>query len=245
MGKPPKLSIILPVYNREKYIKKAINSILEQDFINYELIVINDGSKDNTEKIVKHFNDTRIRYYYQKNKGEYATVNRGFRLAKGHYITIVHSDDFLTPKSLSVRVECLDLNPDIDIVHGDMRKTVMSGKLIKNYQAGDNRDGKEIFQGYCVKDLWAGQKTPLNYTTFMIRKRVIDKVGMMDETLRYGGDLDWMMRAMLKCTFKKVNRVLYIYQRHRNAISKIVERDGESTKELTRKIQLRYCSKLV
>jgi hypothetical protein len=116
--------------------------------------------------------------------------------------------------------------------------------VLQRYKAGNERDGRKILAGYCVKNLWAGQKTPLNYVTFMLRKAVVRKIGKMDETIKYGGDLDWMMRAMPKCTFKRVPKVVYRYRRHKNAISKIVERENQPLVEMTRKIQLRYCAKL-
>lgn len=236
----------MPTYNRAQLIKDAINSVLNQDYKDFELIIINDGSTDNTREIVKKYqkNDPRIIYLEQKNKGEYATMNRGFGLTKGRYITFVHSDDMLAPDSLGLRVECLDENPKIDIAHGDMIKTDVSGREIKRYEAGDEVNGKKILKGYCIKNLWEGQKTPLNYVTFMLRREAIKKIGKMDETLRYAGDLDWMMRSMLKCKFKRVLQIIYYYRRHKNAISKIIERDNQPLVELTRKIQLRHCAEL-
>jgi len=246
MKKTPKLSIIMPTYNRAQFIKDAIDSVLSQDYKDFELIIINDGSTDNTREIVEKYqkSDPRIIYLEQKNKGEYATMNRGFSLAKGRYITFVHSDDISAPDSLGSRVKCLDENPEIDIVHGNLVKIDMSGREIQRYKAGDEKDGKKILKGYCIKNLWEGQKIPVNYLTLMMRREATEKIGKMDETIRYAGDLDWMMRAMLKCTFKKVPKVICFYRRHKKAISKIIERGNQPLIELTRKIQLRHCSEL-
>lgn len=242
----PKLSVILPTYNRGGLIKDTIESVLGQNYEDFELIIINDGSTDNTQEIVTKYQnkDSRVIYLEQKNKGEYATMNRGFSLARGAYITLVHSDDILAPDSLEARVKCLDNRSGIDIAHGDMVKVDMSGREVQRYVAGDEIDGKKILEGFCVKNLWEGQKTPLNYLTFMLRAEAVKKIGKMDETLRYAGDLDWMMRAMALCTFKRVPKVVYRYRRHKNAISKIIERENQSLLDLTRKVQLRHCEKL-
>ena len=114
----PLVSIIMPVYNGEKYIKEAIDSVINQTYKNWELIIVNDGSKDNTERIVKSYDDKRIKYFYQENKGVSAARNRALEVAKGKYITFLDSDDYLPPNSIKAREEYLEKNPDIDIVDG-------------------------------------------------------------------------------------------------------------------------------
>jgi len=114
----PLVSIIMPVYNGEKYIKEAIDSVINQTYKNWELIIVNDGSKDNTEEIIKSYNDKRIKYFYQENKGVSAARNKALEVAKGKYITFLDSDDYLPPNSIKARVEYLEKNPDIDIVDG-------------------------------------------------------------------------------------------------------------------------------
>ena len=88
----------MPLYNHEKYLRKSINTILNQTYKKIELIIIDDGSTDNSSKIVKQFKDNRIRYIYQKNKGVKKlniTINKGLKLAKGTLVTMVTSDDYL------------------------------------------------------------------------------------------------------------------------------------------------------
>ena len=82
--KNPKASVIIPAYNHEKYIGEAIQSVLDQTFEDFELIIINDGSSDNTEAEILKFRDERIRYYSQENRGLSATLNRGLELARGN-----------------------------------------------------------------------------------------------------------------------------------------------------------------
>jgi len=114
----PKISIIIPAFNAEKYIAETIQSVLNQTFENWELIIINDGSKDSTEDIIKSFSDVRIILISQENQGVSAARNRGLDIAKGSNITFLDADDILPPKSLEVRVNYLNINSDIDLVDG-------------------------------------------------------------------------------------------------------------------------------
>src|SRR5450830_803139 len=89
----PLVSVLLPVYNGELYIREAIESILAQTYSNFELIIINDGSSDDSERIINSFLDPRIRYYRQENQGLPATLNRGIELSKGEIIARQDQDD--------------------------------------------------------------------------------------------------------------------------------------------------------
>lgn len=112
----PKLSVILPVYNGQKYLPEAIASVLSQSFTDFELIIINDGSTDSSGEIIKALSDTRIRYFGQPNKGLAATLNRGISLAKGEYVARQDQDDVCLPSRFEKQVAFLDTNPDVGMV---------------------------------------------------------------------------------------------------------------------------------
>ncbi len=114
----PLVSIIMPAYNAEMYIQEAIDSVLGQNYKNWELIIINDGSTDLTEKFIHKYNDERIKYYYQKNAGVSVARNIGMVHAKGEFLTFLDADDALTEISIALRVECFCNNEDTDLVHG-------------------------------------------------------------------------------------------------------------------------------
>lgn len=99
----PKISVILPVYNGDRYLKDSIESVLRQSFKDFELIIINDGSTDDSEVIAKSFNDTRIVYLHQENKGLAATLNRGILMAKGEYLARQDQDDLSHQNRLSLQ----------------------------------------------------------------------------------------------------------------------------------------------
>lgn len=240
-----KLSIIMPVYNREKFVGQAVKSILKQDFRDFELIVIDDGSLDKSGEIIKAFKDKRINYQWQANAGECPATNKGLKKSKGRYITWVHSDDVLPEGSLSARVEILDQNPGAEIAHGDIKKIDEDGNE-NEILIATNNNHQEIFKHYCInEEKRTKQKYYVHHTTFMFRKEILKKVGFFDESLSYGGDLDWMMRAIKKCTMKRIPEILYYYRRHPHTITREDKRKGIKTAEVTKMIQKRYCLKIL
>jgi glycosyltransferase involved in cell wall biosynthesis len=113
----PKVTVFMPVYNGQAYIKLAIESILNQSFQDFELVIINDGSTDGSVKIVEEFDDSRIRLIHNKeNKGLVFTRNRGFEEAKGEYFAILDCDDWAYPQRLEKQVNFLNQNPDFGLV---------------------------------------------------------------------------------------------------------------------------------
>ncbi len=144
MRKQPHLSVIMPAYNAQLYIREAIKSILDQTYTDYEFLIINDGSTDETEKIVLSFNDPRIRYFKNNtNLGLSPTLNRGLAEAKGTYIARMDADDFSFPDRFKKQIEFLDSHPDYGIV-GCMY--IVMDKNRRPYEAGglDFRDDYDI-----------------------------------------------------------------------------------------------------
>ena len=116
MKSDPKISVLMPVYNDEKYILEAIESILNQTYINFEFIIINDGSSDNSLKIIQSFNDNRIKIINNdKNRGIAYSLNKGLDIAKCKYIARIDANDVAHPTRLAVQKEYLDQN-EVDLV---------------------------------------------------------------------------------------------------------------------------------
>lgn len=110
----PKVSILMPVYNSENYVREAIESILNQTFFDFEFLIFNDGSVDKSSEIIKKFNDKRIKFFdYQENLGYLVRLNEGLKLAKGSYIARMDSDDISLPRRLERQVAFMDQHPDI------------------------------------------------------------------------------------------------------------------------------------
>ena len=118
----PKVSVIMPAYNAQAYIKEAMDSILEQSFSDLELIVINDCSADGTEAVIQSYSDPRIVYLKnEKNSGVAVTLNRGLAVARGEYIARMDSDDISMPERLEKQVRFLDTHPDYAICGSSLR----------------------------------------------------------------------------------------------------------------------------
>lgn len=114
----PEVSIILPVYNAERYISEAIESILQQTFTDFELIIINDGSTDGSAEIIKKNSllDQRIIFYSRENQGLVATLNEAISIAKGKYIARMDSDDISSPDRIRMQFEHLHAFPELDLI---------------------------------------------------------------------------------------------------------------------------------
>ncbi len=113
-----KVSVIIPTYNREELLCETINSVLAQTFTDFEIIVIDDGSTDNTEQRVSQFGD-RIRYLKQENRGVNAARNRAMSLSKGEYIALLDDDDLWKPNKLALQVDILDRFQDLAYVYSN------------------------------------------------------------------------------------------------------------------------------
>ena len=100
------VSVVMPAYNSEKYIAESIESVLNQTFKNFEIIVVDDGSTDNTRKIISDYKDNRIRYYYQENLGSGAARNLGLSNSRGNWIAFLDSDDLWNPVKLEEQLKC-------------------------------------------------------------------------------------------------------------------------------------------
>jgi len=131
------VSIIVPCYNASAFIQKTLQSILNQTDVDFELIVINDGSTDDSEQMIKSLNDTRINYYYQGNKGVSAARNYGLTFSNGEYIVFFDSDDLMTDDFLNSRIESLNKKPERDYVCGLVNKFNSEGLIPGYYQGPD------------------------------------------------------------------------------------------------------------
>ncbi len=175
------VSIILPAYNAEKYVEDAVTSVIKQTYSNWELLVINDGSRDSTEQKVKAFQDTRIRYFIQTNKGVSAARNVGLAHMQGDYFCFLDADDVMTPKSLESRLNVFAEDKNLSFVDGGVSVMDMSlQKTIRLY--------KPSFKGYPLPELLKLSDQCFLGNTWMI-KRDKNNTYQFQEGLTHGEDL--------------------------------------------------------
>lgn len=214
----PKISVIIPLYNHETFIKEAIDSILNQSFNNFELIIINDGSQDNSEGIVKSIHDNRIQYYYQKNQGTHNALNRGISLARGEYISILNSDDVYYPNRFEKMVTILEHDGSVHAVFSYIEFIDRNGNSIRfNRGAEDNwlaHDPETSFErdNHIILDLLAGN---FLYTTsnLFCRKSVFDDLGYFSN-LKYIHDYEFFLRLCYHYKVHIIEEPLLKYRFH-------------------------------
>lgn len=193
----PLVSVIMPTYNRAYMIENAIKSVLNQTYENIELIIVDDGSEDNTYEVVsKYFDKGDICYFKQKNKKQAEAKNVGLRLAKGVYIAFLDSDDEYLTEHISLRVELFRANPELDLIHGGII-------IIGNPFVPDKYDSRKLIH---LSDCYVGG-------TFFGKREAFLKLNGF-RNLNYGEDSDLMERAInYPFRIEKVDFRTYIYNR--------------------------------
>lgn len=237
----PKVSIVMPTYNRaDSFLKDAISSVLGQTFKDFELIIVDDASSDNTKTLVASMNDKRISYYKtDHNHGEYWSTNYGANLAKGIYLTWVHSDDLLPKDSLKLRVEALDNNPKLDFVHGDIVKIDENGTIIEKLEAVDWPKEKILSQ-YLLLPNNREKKYLMHHTTVMMKWNFFYKAGPFDCSLPFAGDIDWLIRAIREGNFSYIHETLYNYRSHPGTRRTVDIKSGIDEEKVNETIIRRY-----
>lgn len=206
----PKVSVIIPTYNAANYITEAIDSVLSQTFIDYEVIVVDDGSTDNTRDIIRKYNG-KIKYTYQKNSGTSAARNTAIRESRGEYLAFLDADDLWLPEKLEVQVKFLDQNPDLAFVCSDSYVIDKSQKIINIWAKGIRN--YETFESLYEENF-------VLILTVLMRKSCLLNVGGFDEELIISQDYDLWLRIAKKYKFKHLNIPLAKYRLHQNNISR-------------------------
>ena len=194
------VSTIIPTYNRQDYIIIALKSVLSQTYKDYEIIIVDDGSTDETKKVLAPYRD-KIRYFYHENRGIPATRNRGIREAKGDCIAFLDSDDYWLPHKLEQQISCFKENPHYGMVATRGSSISPDGKFRKK-----NRPGKS---GWIMTDLFKANF--IRTSSAMIRKECFEKVELFDESLAQCQEYDLWLRLARHYPIGFINESLTVY----------------------------------
>lgn len=188
-------SIVIPLFNKENYILKTLDSVLKQEYKNFEVIVINDGSTDHSLEKVNTIKDSRIRVISQKNQGVSAARNNGITKAKGQYIALLDADDYWYPHHLSSLKQLIELFPNAG-VYCDAYEIIMQNKTTRKADFNINlRESPQIIDNYFEASL----VNPIIWTSSAaFSKDKFQEIGPFDVRLRTAQDLDFFARAALK-----------------------------------------------
>ncbi|WP_099610792.1 glycosyltransferase [Vibrio fujianensis] len=227
----PKISVVMSVYNGEKYLGEAIDSILKQTFSDFEFIIINDGSTDKTLEIIKSYmkKDDRIVLVSRENKGLIVSLNEGLDLAKGQYIARMDADDISIKSRFEKQIEFLDSNPDIGVC----------GTWVEVF--GENIKSKKWKMPTQDPDLKAKLtfSVPFAHPTVMIRKKVIDKYKInYDLGYKDAEDYKFWVDFSKYTLFSNVPEILLRYRYHQESISRVADnKENKERFEIISKIQ--------
>jgi glycosyltransferase involved in cell wall biosynthesis len=195
----PQVSIIMPTYNRAYVIAKAIRSVLRQNFKDFELIVVSDGSSDNTKTVVSRFQDSRIRYFEKVHGGRASACNLGLRFARGEYVAYLDDDDSWYPNHLKELSGVLKRHPRVGLVYSDVLICAKGNAWVMRKDFD-----KEILESQCL---------PVGSAT-MHRYACLDTVGCFDETLLRAQDWDMWLRISDEYKIKRLPKITVRFTHH-------------------------------
>jgi glycosyltransferase involved in cell wall biosynthesis len=224
MTENPKISIVIPVYNGENYLHEAIDSALAQTYQNVEVIVVNDGSTDNTEKIALLYED-KIRYFKKENGGTSTALNLGIKNMTGSYFSWLSHDDIYYPNKIARQVEELSkledkntiLMSDLDAINEEYKKLYTTNYInhINDYPPRLNSRIHPIIYNQT------------HGCTLLISKECFNNVGLFDETLRVAQDFELFYRVFLKYPHKLISEVLVTARDSSNRQGKRCKEQGD------------------
>lgn len=214
------ITVIIPTYNSAQYLNAAVESVLQQTFKDLEILIIDDGSKDNTSELVKSFGD-KVRYIYQENAGVSIARNNGIKESKGKYVAFLDADDTWLPTKLEKQVNALKDNPDYKFCFSDFVG------VNQNLQPIEMKRARLL--NSAIKDLLLRGNVVGSICTVLCERELFDKVGGFDPKLSQCADWDMWIRLATLTDFLFVDEQLVTYRQHdsnmsRNAI--LLEQDS-------------------
>lgn len=200
------VSVIIPTYNMSQYVPLAIRSVLEQTYQDLEVIVIDDGSTDDTQEAIQEFSsDSRFRYESQENGGPAKARNKGIRLARGQWIAFNDADDVWYPQKLQKQVALFGSRPDLGVVVSDCDRIDERGKKIpapKKYRY----QGSRLYEQLLLENF-------IPMCTTVVTRTCFEQLGGFDETLRRAEDYDFWLRLSVSNTIGYVDEPLAAHRK--------------------------------
>jgi len=212
----PKVSVVIATYNRARFLPETIESVLKQRFRDFELIVVDDGSTDETREVLRSYGD-RVRSFYQENRGPSAARNLGIRQARGQWIAIQDSDDLCTPDHLEVLFGFAEKNPGLGMVFANgaylggpehNRETIIP----------EEKSRRLAQQGVKLADLF--DKSIVRLQAALISREYLEAIGGLDENLHICMDLDLAFRLFMRYPVTYLDRVVFLYRKHEGNIGR-------------------------
>ena len=205
----PKVSICIPTYNRKDYLQETLESIFAQTYKDYEIVIVDDGSTDGTEEMIRNL-DFPVTYYWQENSGDAAARNKLVELAEGDYISFIDSDDLLMPDAIERMVNVLESEAGQAIVYGSYLRIDENGRIY----------------GKCKRKLYSGNIAPYLFQTILVHtcgsmlpRRILENCSPFDTSLKVCSDYDLWLQLSLKYSFIALAEPTFKRRRHADNLS--------------------------
>ncbi len=205
----PTVSVIIPAYQSDRYIVQAVESVLQQESCRYEVIVIDDGSTDSTEQVLKPYRD-RLRYIKQENQGVAVARNHGIEVARGDFVAFLDADDYFLPKKLARQAEILLKRPNLGIVHSGWQRVDHQGKKLLDICPWNQIPELDL-------ENWLRWK-PVLPSAMMFRREWLQYVGGVDSRFPPAEDTNLVLKLALKgCKTAWLREITVCYRQHESS----------------------------
>jgi len=203
----PLVSVVTPSLNQDKFLEETIRSVLIQDYPHLEYIIIDGGSTDDSVPIIKKYEKWLSTWVSEPDKGHAHAINKGWKTAKGTYVTWLNSDDFLYPHSLKESVKVMERNSAVHLTYGNVaRVNVLSQPCDIDFKGGS----------FDLKEMLVYWKNPVPQPGFLMRRSVIDQIGFLDESYLFSFDFEyWIRMAANQLKGKHIPRKLAAFRIHK------------------------------
>jgi glycosyltransferase involved in cell wall biosynthesis len=199
-----KISVVMPVYNEQNFLKASIESILNQTFIDFEFIIIDDGSTDDSVRVIESYTDSRIRFYKSEKKGIVKQLNYSVSIAKAPIIARMDADDIAELNRFEEQINYLDHHPEVQVVGSNVVLMNEKGKVVSNKDYPQNH--KEI-------EFMMPIESAICHPAVMIRKEIFEKFGFYTESYDYAEDYELFLNLLIAgCKFYNIQKVLLKYR---------------------------------
>ena len=212
-----KISVILPCYNGARWISRSIESVLAQTYPHLELIIVDDGSTDNSkEAIAQYLHDERIRCIYQANRGFSGALNSGIKESSGYFMGFIGQDDLWMPNKLELQVKYFSEHNNIDLVHSNYYSVDSEERIIRLVKTKPH-----VFSSKQEVVEWLFLTTNLAFETVLVKKKCFDEVGLFDERMVGYSDHDMWLRVAGRFNIEYLDLPLVKKRQHELQLSRV------------------------
>jgi glycosyltransferase involved in cell wall biosynthesis len=212
----PRITVIIPTYDRANLVGESIESVIRQTYSDFELIIVDDGSTDNTRDVVNSYKDPRIRYVYQENRGVSAARNTGIKLTASQYIAFLDSDDLYVENALEITLNCLESHPDVGFSYGQCYISRVGGQVYRTRKSPFHNKSAVIDSLTQLREMLF--ICPITLSTLAVRRTCFDEVGGFNEDLFVAEDLHMFIRLAKRYSAFYIAEPLVTQRYHDNSL---------------------------